>query len=69
MLDLLSACMGPVDPMRTTAAKLYVSGYSMFGGVVFVSAVGVLPAPALHRLLHHFHIELDERGGHRHPDR
>ena len=61
--------MGPVDPMRTTPAKLYASGYAMFSGVVFVSSVGVLLAPALHRLLHHFHLELDERSGHRHQYR
>ena len=49
--------MGPVSPMPTTAAKLFASAYALFSGVVFISSIGVVIAPALHRLLHHFHIE------------
>ena len=55
--------MGPVDPMKTDVAKLFASGYALFSGVVFISAVGVLLTPALHRLLHHFHLEMDDSGG------
>ena len=55
--------MGPVDLMKTDVAKLFASGYALFSGVVFISAVGVLLTPALHRLLHHFHLELDDPGG------
>jgi hypothetical protein len=49
--------MGPVDPMKDTAAKLFASAYALFSGVVFLSAVGVLLSPIVHRLLHCFHIE------------
>jgi hypothetical protein len=49
--------MGPVTPMQSTAAKLFASGYALFSGVVFISSIGVVIAPALHRLLHHFHLE------------
>ena len=52
--------MGPVSPMPTTAAKLFASAYALFSGVVFVTAMGVVVAPTLHRLFHHFHIESDE---------
>ena len=49
--------MGPVDPMKTDAAKLFASAYALFSGVVFLSAVGVVLAPIFHRVLHKFHID------------
>ena len=61
--------MGPVDPMKTVQAKLFASAYALFSGVVFISAVGVLLTPGLHRVLHHFHLEFGENGAQRRPDR
>jgi hypothetical protein len=52
--------MGPVDPVRTVAGKLFASFYALFSGMVFLVAVGVLIAPAFHRFLHRFHLGLDE---------
>ncbi len=48
--------MGPVDPLRTNAGKLFASFYALFSGMVFLVAVGVLIAPVFHRFLHAFHI-------------
>ncbi len=50
--------MGPVDPIRTVAGKLFASFYALFSGMVFLVAVGVLIAPAFHRFLHRFHLEI-----------
>jgi hypothetical protein len=57
--------MGPVDTMKTDAAKLFASAYALFSGVVFIGAVGVLLTPGFHRLIHHFHVDLgnDPAGG------
>jgi hypothetical protein len=58
--------MGPVDPMTTTGAKLFASFYALFSGVAFITTIGVLLAPAVHRFLHRFHLELasdDKPGG------
>jgi hypothetical protein len=49
--------MGPVDPMKTNSAKLFASGYALFSGVVFLSAVGVVVAPIFHRIIHKFHLD------------
>jgi hypothetical protein len=49
--------MGPVDPMKSNAAKLFASGYALFSGVVFLSAVGLVLAPVFHRILHKFHLD------------
>jgi hypothetical protein len=55
--------MGPVNPMPSTAGKLFAAAYALFSGVVFLVAAGVLVAPLLHRVLHHFHLEIDEAQG------
>jgi hypothetical protein len=54
--------MGPADPMRNAASKLFASAYALFSGVVFLSAMGIVLAPIFHRILHHFHLdEPDEK--------
>ena len=52
--------MGPVDRAETTAAKLFASGYAIFSGVAFLTSVGVIIAPLVHRFLHRFHLETEE---------
>jgi hypothetical protein len=51
--------MGPVDPMKDTASKLFASGYALFSGVVFLSAVSIVLAPVFHRVVHAFHVDDD----------
>jgi hypothetical protein len=52
--------MGPVDTLRSDTAKIFASGYALFSGVVFILVAGLLLAPLFHRLMHHFHLDLDE---------
>ena len=49
--------MGPVNPLRTDAGKLFASFYALFAGIVFLVSVAILMAPLLHRLLHQFHLD------------
>ena len=53
--------MGPVDPIKSTAGKLFASGYALYSGVFFLLIAGVLLAPVFHRLIHHFHLDRSER--------
>jgi hypothetical protein len=48
--------MGPVNPLQTTAGKLFASFYAIYSGVILLVSVGVLAAPIFHRFLHHFHL-------------
>ncbi len=52
--------MGPVDPVRTDAGKLFASFYALFSGMVFLVAVGVFIAPIFHRFLHAFHVAAED---------
>ena len=49
--------MGPVNPIKTTGAKLFASGYALFSGLVFIGIMGIVLTPIVHRLLHKFHVE------------
>jgi hypothetical protein len=53
----------PADPANLTALALahlhlFAGFYALFSGVTFITMVGVLFAPALHRFLHRFHLEI-----------
>jgi len=49
--------MGPVDPLATTAGKVFASLYALYAGVAFLAVAAVLVAPFAHRLLHSLHLE------------
>ena len=49
--------MGPVNALNQVSAKLFASFYALFSGVAFITTVGVLFAPVIHRFLHKFHLE------------
>ena len=49
--------MGPVDPIKTTAGKIFASLYALYSGLAIISVAGLLLAPVVHRFLHTFHID------------
>ena len=49
--------MGPVNPLKTNAAKIFASIYALFSGVIFIGVMGMILAPLIHRTLHKFHLE------------
>lgn len=58
---MLLGGMGPVDPPRTDAGKVFAGSYALYDGIVFLVVAGLLLAPVMHRVLHHFHWT-EERG-------
>jgi len=52
--------MGPVNPLATTGANMFASGYALFSGLVFIAVMGIVLAPVTHRMLHKFHIDEDD---------
>jgi hypothetical protein len=55
--------MGPVDPMTSSAAKIFASAYAIFSGVAFLTTIAVVLAPVMHRIMHIFHIDDEDRDG------
>ena len=52
--------MGPVDPLKSDAAKVFASLYALFSGLFFIGVIAVLVVPFVHRIMHKLHI--DEEG-------
>jgi hypothetical protein len=52
---MLLGGMGPVDPPKTDGGKMFAGLYALYAGLVFLLVAGVVVAPVLHRILHHFH--------------
>jgi hypothetical protein len=55
--------MGPVDPVTRPAGKWFESAYALYSGIALLTSVGLIFAPAVHRLLHAFHVDADDDGG------
>ncbi|HEY8185086.1 MAG TPA: hypothetical protein VIF64_03395 [Pyrinomonadaceae bacterium] len=49
--------MGPINPLKTTGAKIFASAYALFSGLVFIGVMGIVLTPVVHRILHKFHVE------------
>jgi hypothetical protein len=54
---MLLGGMGPVDPLKTPAGKVFAGIYALYAGVMFIGTATVLLAPIVHRLLHRFHCD------------
>jgi hypothetical protein len=52
--------MGPVDQIHSNNGKVFTSIYAIYSGVSFLTAFSILIAPALHRLMHKFHLSDDK---------
>ncbi len=55
--SMILSGMGPVIEIKTTAGKLFSSFYALFSGVVFITNIGIILAPAVHRLFHVLHVD------------
>lgn len=53
--------MGPFGPLATSAGKIFAGCYALFSGLTFIVIVGTMLAPIVHRFLHKFHLEADEK--------
>jgi hypothetical protein len=49
--------MGPVDSLKTDAAKIFASLYALFSGIVLIGVMAIILGPSVHRVLHKFHLD------------
>jgi len=55
--SMILSGMGPVVEIKTVGGKWFSSFYALFSGVVFITNIGVILAPAIHRFFHRLHLE------------
>lgn len=55
--SMILSGMGPVVELKSDGGKIFSSAYALFSGIIFITNVGVILAPAIHRIYHRLHIE------------
>ena len=54
--SMILSGMGPVVEITTVPGKWFSSMYALFSGVIFITNVGIILAPVMHRLFHRLHV-------------
>jgi hypothetical protein len=54
--SMILSGMGPVVEIKTIGGKWFSSFYALFSGIVFITNIGIILAPAMHRMFHRLHI-------------
>ncbi len=55
--SMILSGMGPVVTINTDEGKWFSSIYAIFCGVVFITNIGLILAPAVHRIMHSLHMD------------
>ena len=58
--SMILSGMGPVDILRSRAAKVFASGYALFSGLAFIGIASLIIAPFAHRILHRFQLDWED---------
>ena len=57
--------LGGMGPMKTEglseAGKLFAGLYALYSGLVFIAVMGIMLTPIVHRVLHRFHWEQEQK--------
>ncbi len=47
--------MGEIGELKTDGGKIFAGCYALYAGLLVVVTIGLILAPVLHRMIHHFH--------------
>jgi hypothetical protein len=65
--SMILSGMGPVSSLQSIGGKIFAGCYALFSGLAFITCLGIVFAPVIHRFLHKFHLEeakrADKTGG------
>ena len=53
--------MGVFDQLKNPNTKIFVGFYALMSGLIILVATTLVLAPVLHRILHRFHVDEEER--------
>jgi hypothetical protein len=55
--SMILSGMGPVVDIHNFWGKVFSSAYALFSGVVFITNIGFVLSPSVHRFFHKLHLE------------
>ncbi len=50
--SMILSGMGPVSSLQTDGGKIFAGCYALFSGLAFITCLGIVFAPVIHRFLH-----------------
>jgi hypothetical protein len=56
--SMILSGMGPVVEIKSVQGKWFSFFYALFSGVVFITNIGFMLTPAIHRFFHKLHVEV-----------
>ena len=59
--SMILSGMGPVVEIKSNAGKIFSSFFALFSGVMFITTVGIILAPVIHRFFHKLHLDRELR--------
>lgn len=59
--SMILSGMGPLGTLSTTSGKIFAGCYALFSGLLFISLIGIVLAPIIHRILHKFHSDMRDK--------
>ena len=61
--SMILSGMGPVSTLQTEGGKIFAGCYALFSGIALITIMGIIFAPVVHRFLHKFHLQDEDRDG------
>jgi hypothetical protein len=58
---MLMGGMGPVGALHSDGGKVFAGLYALYCGLIELVAISIFAAPIVHRFLHHFHLECENK--------
>lgn len=58
--SMILSGMGPVIEIKSTSGKLFSSAYALFSGIAFITNIGFILTPGIHRMFHRLHLGDDQ---------
>lgn len=55
--SMILSGMGPVITIQSDAGKIFSSLFALYSGLAFITNMGLLLAPVLHRIIHKMHLD------------
>jgi hypothetical protein len=55
--SMILSGMGPMANLQTSGGKIFAGCYALFSGLAFITIIGLVLTPVVHRFLHKFHID------------
>jgi hypothetical protein len=58
--SMILSGMGPVVEIKSAGGKWFSSFYALFSGVVFITNIGLMFTPSIHRFFHRMHVQIEK---------